>query len=153
MSAVANVKVKKGKYLKWAFFKGTVAVGVAISGTSFIAKPITTKAATTPVSEPTVNIINKTSKTYTTRNSNKRLYEISVVSKGAKFEMPSNIEDHNISSTISSLPIKFVGKLPVGPENDYSINNDREFVDVSHKIEKIKIPVVYGGRLPVGRER
>jgi hypothetical protein len=44
-------------------------------------------------------------------------------------------------------------KLPVAPENTFTVNNDREHVDISHRIETVSLEVKYAGKLPVAKER
>lgn len=147
--STANVTFQKG--FRKAVFKGMV-VGVAMAGTSFVsvyaANPMVTQAAETP-SRQNVSFIKKTSMAYTER----KPFIVTVASKGAK-KVSENIDaNNNISSEPVIIPVKYGGKLTVGPEDNYTINNDREFVNMSHKVETVSIPVRYGGRLSVGRER
>lgn len=68
--------------------------------------------------------------------------------------MSDNTDKQIIPFNTVDYPVEYGGKLPVRPENNHSIlNNEREFVDISHKMKEVVIPVSYGGRLPVGRER
>ncbi|MED3854230.1 hypothetical protein P4607_22975 [Priestia megaterium] len=49
--------------------------------------------------------------------------------------------------------IEYGGKLPVAPENNFSLNHERENVKFFNKEHEAKISISYGGKLPVGRER
>lgn len=146
-----TVTINKSSLFKKAVLTGTFAVSVAFSATNFISlygtNPTIVKAAPSNGS-PSAQFIKKNPKTYTKPESK---YEFSFVAKGAKIQMPENIKGQNITHT--SFPIEYVGNLPISPENNFVLNNEREEVDISHRIEKLSAPVVYGGQLPVGRER
>lgn len=154
-TTTANINVK-GTYKK-ALFNGAMAVLVATSGTSFVghyvAKPIKVKAAAQSPDKK-ISYMKKTSLAYTQPKRKAKAFVISNASKGAKIAMIDNTNDDNmLSSELATFPIKFGGKLPVRPEDNYTLSYDREYVDVSHITKKVTKKVKIGGSLPVGRER
>ena len=153
----ANVAVKK-KSVKSALVHGTFAVFVATSGVAFI-HPYSVNPGVIKDQEND----NKHKGVYSTGFLKKQNFG---EPKNKSFAKPTILEFSTFkggedmsyiepvsASSIVQFPTVYKGKLTPAPENDFTLNNDREVVDISQKVEKVSVSTTYKGRLPVGRER
>jgi len=160
-NAYAKVRHKQPYSIKNALAKGAIAACAVSFGFSVVThySPNSAKAETKTVdlkkhrtADAKASFIKVNPMSYTIPKPYAKTFVIDAYS-GDRYMNKNEKINKSEFSELTSFPVVSGGKLPVGRENDYSINNSRELVDISHKVKKISMPVVYGGKLPVRRER
>lgn len=154
MINTANVQVEKTYSMK-CFVKDAMTVGVAAT-IAFIIPHYTPKAELTKIPDH-IQVPHKAQIksiiVSQTSYANPKQYAKYALIEAYQGDGHMNEERRVNNSEITTFPVEYGGKLPVAPENEFTIDNSREYVDISHKVQKISMPVVYRGKLPVGRER